>query len=120
MQAGSQITSRAGVHHLHHHADNVVGGAKLAVDTGGGDFTEEVFINVAGGITVMELDYLVVDAIQSSVDLDQYQWRGNFKDGVIHVLGVGAGLITVESLDKGEYPLLCRGIYSACGEIVEH
>ena len=111
---------RPGLHQLYHHADDVAGRAELTVNTGGSDLTEEVFINIAAGIAVLHLRHLLINAVQSSDDLIQHQRRGDFENGVVHILGVGAGLIAVERLDEREHPLLHSGVHFSRGEIVKY
>ena len=111
---------RPGGHHVHHHADDVPGGAELAVNPGGGDFGQEVFVDVAPDIGVVDLLRLGVDLVHGGDDLVQHQRRGDLENGVPHVLGVGAVLVGVEVLDEGEHPLLHDGIHLSGGKIVEH
>ena len=93
---------------------------ELAVDPGGGDFGQEVFVDVAPDIGIVELVRLVIDLVHGCNDLIQHQGRWDFKDGVPHVLGVGAVLVGVEVLDEGEHPLLHDGIHLSGGKVVEH
>ena len=111
---------RPGGHHIHHHADDVPGGAELAVNPGGGDFGQEVFVDVAPDIGVVELLRLGVDLVHGGDDLVQHQRRGDLENGVPHILGVGTVLVGVEVLDEGEHPLLHDGIHLSGGKIVEH
>ena len=107
-------------HQVHHHADDVPGGAELAVDPGGGDFGQEVFVDVAPDISIVELLRLGVNFVHGGDDLIQHQRRGDLENGVSHVLGVGAVLVGVEVLDEGEHPLLHDGIHLSGGKVVEH
>ena len=62
----------------------------------------------------------VVDIIQSGDHLVQHQGSGYLENGVIHVPGVGAGLVPVKVFDEGEYLLLHHGIHPFSGEVPEH
>ena len=108
------------LHQLHHHADDVPGRAELAVDACRGDLREQILIHVAAGIGGLEGGHLLIDAIHGRDDLVQHQRRGDFENGVAHVFGVGAFLITVQVLDKGEDPLLHGAVHLCRREVVEH
>ena len=94
--------------------------AELTVDPGGGDFTEEVFINVAPGVAVVYLRHLLIDAVQRGNDLIEHQRRGNFENGIAHILGVGAGLVAVERFDERKHPFLHGGVHFRCGKIAKY
>ena len=110
---------RLGVHQLHHHADDMARGAELAVDACGGDFGQQVFIDVASGIRRLELGHLGINAVHGGDDLIQHQGRGDLEDGVAHVFGIGAFLVPVEILDKREDPFLHDGVHLPSREIME-
>ena len=95
------------------------GGAELAVHSGGGDFGQEALVDVPPHVGVVELLRLGVDLVHGGDDLLQHQGRGDLEDGVPHVLGVGAVLVGVEFLDKGEHQLLHHRVHLPGGEVVE-
>ena len=96
------------------------GRAELAVHPGGGDFGQKELIHVSPHVAVPELGHLGVDLVQGGDNLVQHQRCGDFEDGVVHVLGVGAALVPVEVLDEGEHLLLHHGVHLPGGEVVEY
>ena len=70
-----------------HHFDDVRRSAELAVLTGGGEFAEHVFIEVA--LHVGGLQVVGVDVLQAGDDFLQHLRRWNEKYGVAHVAGKG-------------------------------
>ena len=111
---------RLGLHHVHHHADDVPGRAELAVDACRGDLGEQVFVHIAPGVGSFELGHLVIDAVHGSDDLIQHQGRRDLEDGVTHVFGVGALFITVEFFYKREDPFLHGAVHLPGGEVMEY
>ena len=109
-----------GVHQLHHHTDDVTGGAELTVQTRLGDLGEQILVHVAANIAVLDLRHLGIDIVQRGNHLVQHQGRGDLEDGIVHILGVCAVLVIVEVLDEGEHPLLHGGVHLGRGVIVEH
>ena len=59
----------------------------------------------------MELLHLGIDSVQGGYDFVQHQRCGDFKDRVVHIFSVGACLVPMEVLDKGEDQLLHGGIH---------
>ena len=110
---------RLGGGELHHHPDDVPGGAELAVDPSGGDFGQEVLVDVSPHIGVVKLFRLGVDLVHGSDDFLQHQGGGDLENGISHVLGIGAVLVGVQALDEGEHQLLHHRVHLSGRKIVE-
>ena len=109
-----------GLHQIHHHANDMPGGAKLAVDTRCGNLGQKVFIYIAAGIRRFELGHLLVDAIHCCHDLIQHQWCRHFEDGITHVPGIGALLVTMKFFDEREHPFLHGAVHLSGRKVVKH
>src|SRR5699024_2507794 len=72
-------------HHVHHHADDVPGGAELSVDPGGGNFGKQIFVDVAPDVGIVKLLRLGIDLVHGGDDLIQHQRGGDFENGIPHV-----------------------------------
>ncbi len=108
------------VHQLHHHANDMPRRAELAVPPGLADFAEQVFVSIATHIRRLRFAHQAVNLIQRVHHLGEQQRRGQHEDRVVHVLGIGAVLVTVEVFDEGKHPVLHDGVHFCGREIVEH
>ena len=109
-----------GIHQFHHHANNVARCAELTVQSRLRNFGKQVFVNVTADVGILKLRHLRVDVIENGDDLIEQQRRGDFENGIVHILGICAFFIVVQILNKRKHPLLNRCIHLACGKIVEH
>ena len=109
----------AGLRQGDHHADDVARSAELAVDAGGGDFGEEVFVDVAADVGGFEAGHAGVEVVHGGDDLVEEQGGGNFEDGVGHVAGVGALAVAVEILDERKDGVLDGGVHLGGREVAE-
>ena len=89
--------------HVRHEADDVPGGAELAVLPRRGNFAQHVLVEVALGVPVVH-----VDGVELVHHACQHPGGGYEEHGVLHVAAVGAGSFAVaavssaEVLDEGE------------------
>ena len=96
-----------GLHELYHHFDDVARRAELAVRAALGDLAEQVFVDIAHDVLVVE-----VKAIQCVYNLHQHAGGGHEKQRVLHIAGEGRVLSGVQFiLDEGE---------NAVGHVLEH
>ena len=96
-----------GLHQLHHHFDDVARRAELAVCAALGDLAEQVFIDVAHDVLVVE-----VQAVQGVHDAHQHAGGGHEEKRVLHIASEGGVLPGVQLVfDEGE---------DAVGHVLEH
>jgi len=88
--------ARLGSSELDHEADDVAGGAELAILPGGGDLPEHVLVEVALRIAVLH-----GDLPEEVHDLREEGGGGDGEAGIPHVAGVG-GAIAAEGAEEGE------------------
>ena len=99
--AAGRVTDDIGglrVDQFHHGVDDVARGAELAVDAGGGEFAEQVFVNVAFHVTLGERQ--VIDHFHGG---DQYGFVLDLQIGVLHVFadvtqGLGGTAFAAQAL----------------------
>jgi len=87
-QKASRATGRVrngmvlrGLHQLDHHFNNVARGAELVVGASGGNFRQQIFVQIALGIAVVHLDFG-----NHLHHLVEQLWRGYHKGRALHVL----------------------------------
>ena len=95
-------------------------GAELAVHPGSGNLGQQKFIHIAPDIALPCLGHLLINAVQRRDHLIQHQRRGDLENGVVHVFGVGAGLVPVKALDEGENLFLHNSVHLFGRKIVEN
>ena len=111
---------RLGVHQLDHHFDNMARRAELTVQAGLRDFGQQIFVGVAAHIHRLRLIHQAVNFVQRVHHFGQQQRRGQLENGVVHVFGVGAVLVTVQIFDEREHPFLHGGVHFLRRKVVEH
>ncbi len=100
-RSGSGITDQLvcfGLHHINHHADNMLGRAKLPVDTGRRELGEQVLVEVALGVPVIELNF--IEHLHHPV---KQLWRVDLEVRVPHGLCKQAPF-SADGFDKVKHP----------------
>ena len=108
-----------GGHQLDHHADDVPRGAELPVHAGLGDLGEQIFVGIPPHIAAGILGHEAIDLVQPIHHFGQQQRRGQLKNRVIHVLGVGTLLVPVQTLDEGKDQGLDRLVHLLGTDVLE-
>ena len=95
-------------------------GTELAVEAGLADFAEQIFVGIAPHIHRLRFVHQAVDLVQRIHYFGQQQRRGQLENGVVHILGVSAVLISVEIFDERKHPLLHDGVHFPCWEVMKY
>ena len=110
---------RLGFHQLHHHADDLARCAELSVAACGGNFIQQIFINIPANVRGIRLIHLFIDGVHGGDDLIQQQRRRHLENGVPHIFGIRAFLVPVQILDKRENQILHGAVHLRRGKIVK-
>ena len=87
---------------------------------GGRQLGQQVFVDIAPHIGILNLTGFLVDAVHGGDNFIQHQGRGNFENGIPHVFGIGAVLVGMQTLNKREDPFLHDAVHLCGGKIMEH
>ena len=91
-----------GLHQLHHHFDDVARRAELAVGAALGNLAEQVFVNVAHDVLVVQ-----VEAVQRIHHAHQHTGRRHKEQRILHIAGEGSILAGMKLvLDEREHQLV--------------
>jgi hypothetical protein len=101
------------LHQLHHHRDDVAGGAELTVLAGRGDLPQHVFVDVALGVAIAH-----VELVELVDYLDEERRARDLKTRVAHVARIGCAF-AVERPQEWEDVLVDDAKHLRSGKMLE-